>query len=286
MFRIALSMTFALALCSTAFAQLTLPRQSQRQEVTQTLGDTKLTVNYGQPNVRGRKVWGALVPYGQVWRAGSDENTTFETSRDITVNGKTLPAGKYGFHVIPSETEWTVVFSKASDQWGSFTYDPKLDALRISMRPNDVSFTETLQFAFTLATVSTSVLNLNWERLGISLALDTGDVHGRALANIREAIKARKSDDFRPFSQGASYVFSFRLANAYAEAVSWLDQAIAAKETFPLLSSKSRILALMGKTAEAISAGERAVVVGKAASPPANTAAFEKELQQLKNPVK
>lgn len=282
MLRIFLAAAFALALCTSALAQLTLPRQSQRQEVSQVVGDTRIVVNYGRPNVRSRKIWGALVPYGQVWRAGSDENTTFETSMDISVNGKALPAGKYGFHVIPSETEWTIVFSKASDQWGSFTYDTKLDALRISISPNEIPFTETLQFSFTVTTVSTAVLNLGWEKLGISLALDSGDVHGRALAGVREAIKTRKADDYRAFSQGASYVWGFRLERAYPEAVTWLDEAIKARETFPLLSSKSRFLAAMGRKAEAVAAGERAVAVGKAATPPANTAAFEKELDTIR----
>jgi hypothetical protein len=282
MSKIALSLITLLFLSTAAAAQLTLPRISQRQEVVQTVGDTKLTVNHGQPNVRDRKVWGALVPFGQVWRAGSDENTTFETSRDVTINGKPLPAGKYGFHVIPAETEWTIVFSKASDQWGSFNYDPKLDALRLSLRPNDIPFAETVFFNFTRVTVSTTVMELGWEKLGISLAVDTGDVHGRSLAAIREAIKKRAADDVRPYSQGAGYVWTFRLEAAYPEAVSWIDEALKPRETFALLSSKSRILAAMGKKAEAIAAGERALEVGKAATPPANTAAFERELAALK----
>src|SRR5215216_6303726 len=123
---------------SAAFAQVPLPRESQRQEIAQTVGDAKVSIVYHRPNTKARKIWGCdttdvipiannlypcLVPYGQVWRAGANENTTIEFSRDVTVNGKALPAGKYGFHIIPSKSDWTLIFSKDSDKWGSFTYD-------------------------------------------------------------------------------------------------------------------------------------------------------------------
>lgn len=97
------------------------------------VGDATLTINYGSPSVRGRKIWGELVPYEQIWRAGANEATTFETDKDIKIEGKTLPAGKYAFFAIPEKKKWTLIFNKSSDQWGAYKYEEKDDALRVKV---------------------------------------------------------------------------------------------------------------------------------------------------------
>ena len=130
-----LVLLFTILVSVAASAQVAAPRESQRQEIYQTLGDTKIGVVYHRPNTKGRKVWGGLVPYGEIWRTGANENTTIEFSRDVTINGQPLPAGKYGFHAMPTKADWILIFNKANDQWGSFTYDAKKDALRVTVRP-------------------------------------------------------------------------------------------------------------------------------------------------------
>ncbi len=102
---------------------LDLPRDSQHAKVIQRIGLTDITINYHRPLVKGRKVWGGLVPYGQPWRAGANENTTIEFSDAVSVEGKPLAKGVYGLHMIPGENEWTVAFSKMSTAWGSFSYN-------------------------------------------------------------------------------------------------------------------------------------------------------------------
>src|SRR5262245_1588992 len=117
--------TVWLSLVGLAPAQsfvLDLPRPSQHAVVTQRVGITDITLNYHRPLVNGRKVWGGLVPYGQVWRAGANENITIEFTDDVTIEGKSLPKGIYGLHMIPGENEWTIILSKNSTSWGSFTY--------------------------------------------------------------------------------------------------------------------------------------------------------------------
>src|SRR5215213_1844235 len=280
---------FSFSIC--AFAQLTLPRDSQRQEIAQTVGDTKISIVYHRPNTKGRQLWGCqaknivpkanyeepcLVPYGQVWRTGANENTTFEVSRDVTIDGQPLPAGKYGLHMIPNKDEWIIIFNKASDQWGSFTYDEKKDALRVKVRPQTGDFQETMSLGFGDVGQNTAKIVLRWEKIVVPFTINVGDVSGRALVMIREAIANRKPDDFRPFNQGAGYVLTFKVAGSYEEAIGWLDTSIKARETFGNLSTKARILAEMGKIKEAVETGEKAVAVGKAATPPVNTADFEK----------
>lgn len=288
---------FILSMSLGVFAQLTLPRDSQRQEITQTIGDTKISVVYHRPNTKGRTLWGCqaknvvpkanyeepcLVPYGQVWRTGANENTTFEVSRDVTIDGQPLPAGKYGLHTIPNKDEWTIIFSKDNDDWGSFSYDEKKDALRVKVKPQKTDFQETMSLSFGDVTPNTAKLVLRWEKISVPFTVNVGDVSGRTLSIIREAVANRKPDDLRPLNQGAGYVLTFKVAGAYEEAVGWLDTSIKTKETFGNLSTKARILAEMGKIKEAVETGEKAVAVGKAATPAANTTDFEKTLAEWK----
>ena len=126
---------FAVTLCSAQSTQLDLPLQSQHAVVTQRIGVTDITINYHRPLANGRKIWGGLVPYGQVWRAGANENTTISFSDPVTIDGQPLAAGIYGLHMIPNENEWTIIFSKMHTAWGSFSYDQKEDALRVTVKP-------------------------------------------------------------------------------------------------------------------------------------------------------
>lgn len=125
---------FAFALMAfVAFAAKAQDKPSPAMTAEGTAGGSKITINYSAPAVKGRMIWGDLVPLGQVWRAGANEATTFTTSKDIKVEGKTLPAGTYSFFIIPGETESTLIFNKVAKQWGAFNYDSKEDALRVSV---------------------------------------------------------------------------------------------------------------------------------------------------------
>ena len=133
-----------------AFAQsapLKAPEPSPAATVTQTVGLTELKINYHRPAVGGRKIWGGLVPYGEVWRAGANENTTITFSSPVKIGGKPLAAGTYGLHMIPTTKQWTVIFSNVSSAWGSFTYDEKEDALRVTVTPQPAEgFVERLSY--------------------------------------------------------------------------------------------------------------------------------------------
>ncbi|MHB8208478.1 DUF2911 domain-containing protein [Mucilaginibacter sp.] len=119
-----------------AFAQTPAkPIASPRDSVSGKIGDATITINYGSPSVKGRKIWGGLVPYNAVWRTGANEATRFTTDKDITVEGKTLPAGTYGFFAIPGEKSWTIIFNSVANQWGAFKYDASKDVLRVTATP-------------------------------------------------------------------------------------------------------------------------------------------------------
>jgi len=267
---------------SVALAQLSLPRESQRQEIVQTVGDAKVSIVYHRPNTKARKIWGCetkdvvpiannlypcVVPYGQVWRAGANENTTIEFTRDVSINGRPLPAGKYGFHIIPTKADWTLIFSKDNDKGGSFAYDEKRDALRVSVKPTKAPMQETLMYDFEDVTANSAKVNLRWEKLALPFTVDIGDIHARVLSQIRDAIKSRKSDDFRPLNQGAGYIRTFKLKANYDEAIGWIDESIKAKETVGNLNTKATLLAQMGRFDEAVTLGEKALAMAKSSTP-------------------
>jgi hypothetical protein len=296
---------FTLVFSICAFAQMSLPNESQRQEVTQTVGDTKISIVYHRPNTKGREVWGKLVPYGEVWRTGANDNTTFEVTNDVTINGQPLPKGKYGLHTIPNKTEWVFIFSKVNNIWGSFDYDQKNDALRVKVTlpaapmpmmmkgnkkdkntsgqmMNESAGQETMSLGFGDVSANETQVVLAWEKLKVGFSVNVGDVTGRTLTAIRSAIDARKPEDARPLNLGARFISSNKLKDNYNEAMMWLDKSIAIKETFGNLSAKARLLGETGKVADAITTGEKAVMVGKASTPAANTADFEKTLAEWK----
>lgn len=124
-------------------------RPSPKASSSQTIGpSTTITIEYSRPGVKGREVWGDLVPYGKVWRSGANEATMITFSEDVLIEGQKLPKGAYGLFTIPSETEWTVIFNKTAEQWGSFNYDATQDALRIKVQPGKAEHQEWLSYSF------------------------------------------------------------------------------------------------------------------------------------------
>ena len=151
----------------TLQAQDKAQRPSPLATASGVIGGKTITINYGSPAVKGREVWGALVPYGQVWRAGANEATTIEFSKDVSIEGKALPAGKYGFFTIPNANEWTIIFNKVPNQWGAFKYDAAQDALRVTVKPKKAkSFTEKLGY-----TVNKNSVSLTWENTEVAFSV-------------------------------------------------------------------------------------------------------------------
>ena len=171
---VALGLTLALT-ASAAHAQADMTKTSASKEAkpspaataTGKIGAADVTVNYSSPAVKGRTIWGGLEPYGKVWRAGANEATTVEFSKPVTVEGKALPAGKYGFFVIPTEKQWTVIFNKVPNQWGAYKYEEKQDALRVMVTPRKpATMAERLVYE-----VTPKGLVLRWENMEVPVAI-------------------------------------------------------------------------------------------------------------------
>ncbi|MGH9860690.1 MAG: DUF2911 domain-containing protein [Candidatus Acidiferrales bacterium] len=147
-------------------------RPSPNAAVEQTIGTTDASVTYGRPAVKGREVWGKLVPFGEVWRTGANEATTITVSKDVLVEGQKLPAGTYALFTIPTQTEWTWIFSKNAGQWGAFSYKKEEDVLRVTSKPHPAEHAhEWLTFVFEDLKPDSAKLVLHWEKLEVPLRI-------------------------------------------------------------------------------------------------------------------
>jgi Protein of unknown function (DUF2911) len=257
------------------YAQLTTPRASQRAAVSQTVGDTEISIVYHRPNVKERAVWGGLVPYGEVWRTGANEATVFEISRDVMINGQKLPKGKYSLHTLPTIDGWTIIFNKTWDQWGSFNYKADQDALRVNVKAVAGEFRETMTIDFDNIMDTTADVVIAWEKLRVPFKIDIGDANKRFLDSARRLMVSNAETSAR-------FVLDSKMTANYAEAVSWLNASLAITERYNSLFLKARLLNELGKKAEAKTVAEKALQVGKASTPAANVAGVEALLKELK----
>jgi hypothetical protein len=256
---IALSLAALMLMAPPASAQIKLPRVSQHAVVTQTIGLTDVTITYSRPGVKGRTIWGDLVPYDKVWRTGANEATEIAFSRDVTIEGKPLPAGTYSLHTIPGKTSWTVIFNKKAEQWGSYEYDAAQDALRVQVTPTSGPNVEWMQFSFPDVANDSAKCELAWEKLRVTFSVGA-DTNNQALADIRKSLSGEVKEWNVPFG-AASFAFANNMNTP--EAMGWIDQSIAIKETFWNLRLKSQMLDKAGKRKDAIAVAEKALVVGK-----------------------
>lgn len=244
-----------LLITSTALAQITVPRASQKSSVNQAVGDAEITIVYHRPNVKGRTIWGELVPIGEVWRTGANNATVFEVTQDAKINGENLPKGKYSLYTIPGEKEWTVIFNKTWDQWGT-QYNQENDALRVAVKPMATDFTETMTIGVENVTPSTADVVIAWDKVRVPFTVDIGDVNARILDSARRQIVGS------PIT-AANFVLGQGMEANYEEMLGYLNFSLESYETYGALFVKSRLLHAMGRTDDAIATAEKAIEVGK-----------------------
>src|SRR5271154_2602108 len=211
----------ALLLCLllAAMAQVTpaqsfvldLPLQSQRAEVSQTIGITSVTISYHRPLAKDREVWGGLVPYGKVWRAGANQNTTITFSDPVTVEGQPLDKGTYGLHMIPNADEWTIIFSKNSTSWGAFTYDQAEDALRVTVKPAAADMHNALTYDFDDLHKDSAVVELQWEKIAVPFKVSV-DVHDVVEASLKKQLRNLSQYTWMSWDDAADYLLAEKAA--------------------------------------------------------------------------
>ena len=253
-------LTIAIVLSSaTAYAQLKLPEASPAATVEQTIGITEVKVVYHRPSVNGRTIWGQLVPYNEPWRAGANENTLVSFSSDVKVGGKPLKAGTYGLHMIPTQKEWTIAFSNMSTAWGSFTYDQKEDALRVSVTPRtEATSEERLSYGFDDVAETKATLVLRWEKLAVPIAIEV-DTPKVVMASVRGELRGLAGFRQETLTQAARYWL--RNGGSLDEALKFADTAIQRGGQYQSHMVKAQILEKKGNTAGAAEERTRAQAV-------------------------
>jgi tetratricopeptide (TPR) repeat protein len=227
---------------------LDLPRASQHAIVEQRIGITDITINYHRPLANGRQVWGKLVPYGQVWRAGANENTTITFTDPVTIEGQSLDKGTYGLHMIPGQDQWTVIFSKNSSSWGSFTYKQNEDALRINVKPQPTDMHDALAYDFDDVKSDSAVVTMRWEKVAVPFKVHV-NVNDIVTASIHRQMHGLNQYYWEGWDDAAGYLLANKIN--LDEALQDEDLSIQAEERYDNLMNKSKILEAMGRTQDA-----------------------------------
>src|SRR6202522_2049772 len=189
---------------------LNLPLQSQQAEISQRIGITDITINYHRPMINDRKVWGDLVPYGKVWRAGANENTTITFSDPVAIEGKPLDKGTYGLHMIPNADEWTIIFSKNSTSWGSFSYDQSEDALRVDVKPQPADVHNALTYDFDQVQPDSAVVVMEWEKVAVPFKISV-DVHDIVQASLKKQLRDLSGFNWQSWDDAANYLLTEKI---------------------------------------------------------------------------
>jgi hypothetical protein len=258
-----LTRSFAAAFVATPLvAQTPLPplQESPAASVSHTIGTTDVTIDYHRPGVKGRTIWGALVPYGEVWRTGANDATTIRFEDAAKIDGHDVPAGTYAFFAIPEKDHWTLILNKTAKQWGAYSYDEKQDLMRWSATPKSAEMTEWLTYAIEPSGADGATVHLRWEKLDVAFTVSV-DVKAVMLSKIDRALGQAKSDDWQVRLQAARYYFDtdYKLDQALA----WTDDSIKIQENYRNCELKARILHKQNRDAQALPFLEKAIDLAK-----------------------
>jgi Tfp pilus assembly protein PilF len=237
-------------------ALLDIPRDSQHSLVTQRIGITDITISYSRPLVKGRPIWGKLVPYDQVWRTGANENTTITLTDPVVIEGKPLAKGVYGLFMIPGESQWTIIFSKVHSAWGSFTYKEADDALRVTVKPQASDSHEALTYDFDDVKPDSAVVALRWEKLAVPFKIDV-NVHDIVQASLHNQLQWLAQYTWEGWDDAATYLLTAKYD--LDEALQYEETSIRTEPRFDNYLTKSQILEAMGRKDDAEMAKNQAL---------------------------
>ena len=272
-FQLAMLSAVTVGAVSAQFAGLTLPPSGNNQKaaVTQFIGPVRVSIEYSSPKVHGPdgkdrrgQIWGKLVPYGLTnlgfgngkpgpWRAGANENTVFEVSHDVVIEGKALPAGRYGLHMIAGPEEWTLIFSKNSSAWGSFFYEESQDALRVTAKPKKHDYREWLTYEFTERRPDEATVELQWEELAVPWTVKVPNVNEIYLSKLRGELTTVPGFSYQAYDAAAQ--FTVQSGADLEQGLKWAEAAVSmpfiGQTNFATLSTKAQVLDKLGRSEEA-----------------------------------
>jgi|CXWL01.1.fsa_nt_gi tetratricopeptide (TPR) repeat protein len=260
---VALAFTAALLAALPGHAQLpglVLPELSPAASRQQVVGLTNVRVDWHRPAVKGRTIWGGLVPWGEVWRVGANENTTLTVDGPVTFGGQPLAAGTYGLFLLPvADGPWTVILSREHRAWGSYSYDQAEDVLRLAVTPREAPLEERLDLRFDGLTDRAVTLSLRWEKQELPVEIAVAFPES-ILASFREQLRGRPRFGWYGWNQAASW--SLQNGGDLVEAARWADKSLELQRTFANLRTRAAIAEKLGDTASAAALREEALTIG------------------------
>jgi tetratricopeptide (TPR) repeat protein len=256
---------------------LDLPRPSQGAKVIQRVGVTDITISYHRPLVNNRKVWDALVPYGKVWRAGANENTTISFSDPVTIEGQSLDKGTYGLHMIPTAGQWTIIFSKNSTSWGAFTYDQAEDALRVTVKPQGAEMHNALTYDFDDLKPESATVLLEWEKVAVPFKVGV-NVHDVVQASLKKQLRNLSQYTWISWDDAANYLLTEKIG--FDDALKYADQSIQTEDRYDNEITKSKVLIALARKDDAATAEKKALALAN----PLQMHLYARQLQGEKRP--
>ena len=259
-----LALALALGVTGGAWAQapkVDFPAPSPTCTLKQRVGLTDIEIVYSRPSVKGRKIFGGLVAYGEVWRTGANNATKITVSTPVKLNGAEVPAGTYGLFTIPGEDEWTIILNKVSGQWGAYKYDAKDDVVRVKAKPVKLAeHVESFLITFDTLRDESADLLLAWDDVVVPVQIER-DLTGTLVPQI-EAVMASDEKN-KPYYQSAMYYYDH--GQDLNKAKEWVNAAIKQREAHYIVHLKAKILAKLGDKEGAIAAANRSIELAKTA---------------------
>jgi hypothetical protein len=235
-----------------------IPNFSSTQHIDQEFGLGTISITYGRPNVKGRKIFNGTEPFGVVWRTGANAATIIKLTDEVSIEGNKLMPGEYALFTIPGTTEWTVIINKVAKQWGAYSYDQKQDVLRFKVKPYRLATPlETLTIQFADVNIDRGVLQILWERTGLALHLHA-DVNDRVVANINQMMKGEK----KPYYLAAVWYYNHNLD--MTKALAWMmEQEKAQPDAYNVKYWKAKIQLKMGNKKGAIISAKEGLAIAE-----------------------
>lgn len=260
--------------------QIQMPQASPAAQISQKVGLTDVSVEYSRPSMRGRKIFGELVPYGQVWRTGANAATVLTFSTEVKIEGKSLPAGSYALYSIPGKSTWTMILSRNTKLWGAVGYDASDDVIRFAVKPGKTGQKyETMEVNFVDISDTGASIALKWENTRVKFRIET-EVDEIVMAQIKELVIDKEPQNPGLYYQAANYYFTN--SKDINQAYDWINKSVDADPKYWTMHLKAKIELALGMKKEAIESAQKSMEMSKEAKNPDYVGLNERLIKSIK----
>ncbi len=278
-----LTFTFLTLLLATAVSvaqQIQMPQASPTAKISQQVGLTAVTLDYSRPSTKGRKIFGELVPYGEIWRTGANGATVLTFSTEVVISGKTIPAGSYALYSIPGKTEWTIILSKNTKLWGAIGYNQAEDQVRFKVEPSKTSKKyETFEISFNNLTDNGADLSMKWEYTRVDFKIIT-EVDQTVMADIQKQVIDANTTNPSLLYQAASYYFTN--SKDLNQALAWIKQSTDSDPKYYTMHLRAKIELALGMKTEALDSATKSRKLAEEAKNPDYVALNDRLIKSIK----